>query len=396
MFFDAIQQESPDPLFGIQKAFSEDEREAKVDLSVGIYKTLTLITPTLSSVKSAEKELLKEDRTKEYLPIEGDRAFIEQCGDLLFGRSLWSREKERIAGLQAIGGTSALRLGAEFLRQELSDHIFVSNPTWPNHHNVFERCGMNVKHYPYYDKENKCLAYQQMFSYLESLPPGSIIVMHAVCHNPTGIDPTEEQWKELSDLFLKKKLIPFFDCAYHGFGSTLFEDAKAMRLFVEKGNDMLIAYSFSKNMGLYNERIGALYIITQCVKSASHVMSKLRAVIRGNYSNPSWHGAAIVEKVLSSEKLRKEWETELSKMRKRIEEMREFFIMKLSSHTKIDFSFLKGHSGMFSYTGLEKEQVLRLKDEYAIYLPHDGRINIAGLNHQNVDYVTDALLAVWK
>lgn len=396
-FFDQVSLLPPDPIFGLQAAFLADPREGKVDLSVGVYKTADLKTPILSSVKKAEKILLETEKSKGYLPGEGDKSYLEQVGLLTFGEEFWKRSADRIQAAQSIGGTGALRLGAEFLKQEVSETIYVSDPTWPNHRGVFGRLGMKVASYPYYDSTRQILLFEELCHFLNSLPARSIVVLHACCHNPTGADLSQEQWKALSLIFWDKNLVPFFDCAYQGFDRGMEEDAFALRLFAEAGHEMLVALSYSKNFSLYGERAGALFVVTPSQKIAGHVESKIKNIIRQNYSNPPIHGVSIVATILQSPALKKEWEQELSSMRERVNQMRNALAQALVARTeKGNFSFLENRTGLFSFCGLRKEQVERLIAEFAIYMTGDGRINITGLNEGNLDYVVNAILAVHK
>lgn len=395
-FFEHVSLAPPDPIFGLTQAFNADPRTSKVNLTVGLYKTKELQTPVLECVKKAEKELLNGEKSKEYLPLDGDKAYLDHIGPLVFGEGFWGASHMRIARLQTVGGTSALRTGGEFLHNEkIGEVIYLSDPTWANHRAIFPRAGLKVENYPYYDRESQSLDFKKMHSALEKLPSKSIILLHASCHNPTGADLTLEQWKELSTLFLKKRLIPFFDLAYQGLDRGLEEDAEAVRLFAREGHEMLVAYSLSKNFSLYAERVGALFVVGETHKIAEHVRSKLVMTTRPNYSNPPLHGARIVAMILSSPKLRQEWEKELSVMRARIFEMRNTLADELISKSKkVDFRFLKNRSGLFCFSGLSSLQVERLIKDFGIYMTADGRINAAGLNHQNLPFVVNAILSV--
>lgn len=381
-FFEKIPLAPPDPILGLTLAFQEDTRSTKVNLGAGIYKTADLRTPVLSCVKSAESVLLDTEKSKEYLPIEGDHLFIDRIGELIFGDALW---EERIAGFQTVGGTGALKIGGTFLKEEADKPIWLSVPTWPNHRAVFLSCGLKVDHYPYYK------VFEKMIDCLESMQPGSIVVLHASCHNPTGWDLNLEQWKTVLALFKQKKLIPFFDCAYQGFGRGFEEDVEAIRLFAREGLEMLVAVSSAKNFSLYGERVGALFIVAESTKIAEHISSRVKQIIRTTYSSPPMHGAKIVAHILSTSSLRKSWEEELNDMRQRINSLRFSLCERLGE----EFSHLKSGLGMFAFTGLDKSGVDRLKTEYGIYMPSDGRINVCGLNQDNLDYVVDAIKQVY-
>lgn len=385
----------PDPILGLTVAFHRDTRKEKVNLGVGLYKTEDLRTPVLGSVKSAESALLDSEKSKEYLHIDGDRHYLEAMGKLVFGEEAWTKEEGRIASFQTLGGTGALKVGGTFLQEEAKNSIWISVPTWPNHLGVFKNCGLNVQNYSYYDGQKHEIDFESLISSLKKMSPGEIVVLHASCHNPTGCDLSLEQWKILCSLFKEKKLIAFFDFAYQGFGIGLDEDAGAVRLFMENGLEMLIAVSNAKNLSLYGERAGCLYIVSESAKVAEHITSRVKQMIRVNYSNPPIHGAKVAGYILSTLSLRKMWENELKEMRERINLMRIELNDRLFAKSKIvDFSHLKRGRGMFGFTGLTKAHVDRLIAEFAIYMPSDGRINVCGLNQENLDYVVDSIVVV--
>ncbi|MES2345270.1 MAG: amino acid aminotransferase [Chlamydiota bacterium] len=393
MFFEKVEEAPVDAIFGLGTAFYADPRTTKVNLSVGIYKSADLKTPILKSVKDAEQLLITEEETKDYLPIEGHKEYLQRTGALVFGEEFWNKHKGRIAAVQSIGGTGALRLGGDFLRKETSDTAYISDPTWPNHKGVFLKCGFKVESYPYYDKVGEKVDFERLIGFLEKLSPKSIVILHACCHNPTGADLTLEQWKMISDLFFAKKLFPFFDFAYQGFDLGFEEDARAVRLFANEGHEMLIASSYSKNFTLYSERVGALFVLTDSEKTTKNVLSQLKILVRTNYSNPPRHGAAIVSMILGRPELKKEWEAEIAHFRARIAEMRNVFVRALTAKNP-RFQFLEDRRGLFSFCGLEKAQVERLVKEFGIYMTLDGRINIAGLTPGNMDYVINAIVTV--
>jgi len=394
-FFDQVAQHPPDPIFGLQAAFRLDKRPTKVDLSVGVYKTEEGNTPIMGAVKKAEKAIFESEKSKEYLPPDGDKKFLEQVGVLTFGAEWWKKSSSRVHAAQTIGGTGGLRLGGDFLKQEIGDTIYISDPTWPNHRGVFTRCGLKVIEYPYYDPVKRELDFAQFYNFLSKLPEKSIILLQTCCHNPTGADLNFEQWKKLSHLFFERNFFPFFDCAYQGFDRSMEEDVQPIRLFAESGHALFAALSYSKNFSLYGERVGALFSVASSEKIAENVASKIKNIIRQNYSNPPRHGAAIVSTILQTPDLRREWEKELGEMRTRINQMRKQFADALVSQaTKNDFSFLEDCIGLFSFCGLHKEQVARLIEEFGIYMTGDGRVNIAGLNQRNLDYVVQAIIKV--
>lgn len=393
--FDRIDLAPPDPIFGLVKAYQADPRPNKINLLIGFYKTEQLTTPVLECVKKAEALLLKNEKNKEYLPIDGNPAFIEKIGLLIFGEALWNKSKERIYGAQAIGGTGALRTLADFFKKEITQEIWISDPTWPNHLGIFKSAGLNVHKYPYYERSSHSLVFEKMRECFNTLPRGSLVLFHSNCHNPTGYDLSQTEWKELSHLFLAKGLIPFFDIAYQGFGKGIEEDVWAVRYFFEQGHEIAIAYSCAKSFSLYGERVGALYIAMGASKNSQQIQSQIKALIRTNYSNPPIHGAAAVAAVLSSAELTEEWKSDLVQIRKRIMQMRKMFLEALKgARTQRDFQFMERASGLFSYTGLDAKQVERLISEYGIYLPSDGRINVTGLNKSNLEYVVNAMIKV--
>jgi len=395
VFFEQIELAPPDPILGLAVAFNADKRSYKVNLSVGVYKTADLNTPILASVKQAEADLWISEKNKNYLPIDGDKTYLNEVGILIFGKPFWETSSARIAAIQGVGGTGSLRLGMDFLKQEVNDHLYYSKPTWVNHLQMSSKVGMITHAYPYYDVKNHCFEFDKMVAFLEKLTPKSILLLHAVCHNPTGADPTLEQWKLLSDLFLTKQLFPFFDFAYQGFAKGIEEDAAAIRLFAEAGHEMVVANSFSKNFGLYGERAGGLFVVTHSDQTAVHITSQLKVLARTHYSNPPMHGAKIIAHILKDPLLKKQWEEELTVMRQHIIKMKEALTAQLILKSKKrDFSFLKERHGLFCFCGLAKGEVDRLISEYGIYMTEDGRINVVGLNKDNLDYVVNAIIHV--
>ncbi len=352
----------PDPILGLLSAFRAEARPNKVNLGVGIY----LWEPIMESVQKAELRMAAAGENKYYLPIDGDPDYLKLLHQLLLGKT-----HDRIFGAQTVGGTSALRLAGDCLRQ-LLDHkaIYICKPTWGNHLKIFPAAGLSIEEY-------------QMDA-IESVPPGSPILFHTCCQNPTGIDPTEEEWRQIATTVKKNKLLPIFDTAYQGFGDGLEEDVFSVRHFVEEGIDLMVTYSCSKNFGLYSERTGALFVATPSRQVAERLGSRAKQLIRTNYSNPPCHGARIVRTILSDETLAQEWRQEVDQMRTRIHEMRDTF----AERTGLRIAQQKG---MFSFLGMNKEQVERLTLEFAIYLPASGRINLTGLTAQNLDYVVEAI-----
>ncbi|MBF5059292.1 aromatic amino acid transaminase [Candidatus Neptunochlamydia vexilliferae] len=391
--FEKVEPVPPDPIFGLAARFRKDKRSNKIDLTLGVYKGKSLKIEILRSVKEAEKILIKMEKDKGYLPMGGDERFVQESQKLIFGEALCKTLKGKVFGAQTVGGTGALRLGGDFLAREVTKCVYVSDPTWPNHIGIFEAAGMEVKKYPYYNKETHALDFQKMLDYLSALPEKSLVVLHACCHNPTGCDPTQAEWKELSALLLKKKLIPFFDFAYQGFGRGLDEDAWAIRYFAEQGHEMFVAASYSKNFALYGERIGSLSILAKNEQVSQNLASVVRRIARVNYSNPPRHGGEIVATILQDLGLTKLWKGEVDQMRKRIEEMRSELIHALSGQFGKDkYGFLKRRSGLFSMLGLEGSQVDRMIEEYGVYLTRSGRINLTGLSEDNLPNILEAMI----
>ncbi len=384
-----------DPVLGLTVAFLEDPRPHKVNLGVGVFREENLKTPVLKSVKEAERVLLKEEMTKEYLPIAGLPIFAERMGELVFGKELWEKERKKIDGFQSVGGTGALRIGAKFLKRECEKEVFIPQETWANHRGVFSDAFLKVSAYPYYDAEKGCVAFEKMLGFLKEVPEGSIVLLHACCHNPTGADLNQKQWEEMAALCEKKKFIPFLDFAYQGFGRGLEEDAFAPRLFLKRGFSFLMAASCSKNFGLYAERVGILFVVTEATQVAHHVWSRMNQLIRTDYTTPPLHGASIVAHILGDKELKRMWEEELDAMRTRITAMRDLFSKELTRATKKrDYRFLQDTFGMFAFCHLEKEQTERLISEHAIYMMSGGRLNLCGLNESNLPRVVEAIASV--
>lgn len=391
-FFNDLTLLPPDAILGLPSLFAADPRPCKVNLGIGAYKTAEGASLVLNCVRKAEVQLLQKNLSKDYLPIEGDEAFLSCSLQLLFGSDLSQLNPKNIFAAQTIGGSGALRIAGEFLANNVNRTLFQSQPSWPNHKQIFERAGLNVDNYPYYDISQNKIDFDAMMKAVQNMSQGNIILLHACCHNPTGLDLSLEQWQELSKIIKKRQLIPLFDLAYQGFGQSLDADAQAVRLFAKEGHEMLVCYSFSKNFGLYGERLGFLAAITTNADAAQKVASQIKANIRGNYSTPPLQGARIIKTILKSEELTHEWHIELQNMRERIQEMRSAFIAALLvKGVNKDLSFMHQQSGLFSLLGLSVEQVQRLRQEKGIYMPSNGRINIAGLNTQNIEYVAEAI-----
>jgi aspartate/tyrosine/aromatic aminotransferase len=368
--------------------FQADKRPEKISLMVGTYHDELLRRELMPVVKQAKKKVEEKEQLADYLPIDGLNSLPGLLGSLVFGEKGWKEAAERIHGVQGIGGTGALRVGAEFLAQHLSKVVALPEPTWANHKSIFGQAGFEVRLIPYYNRSEHRFDLRQFVEGLESLAEKTVVLLHACCHNPTGSDPTEADWKAISDVCKKKHLIPFFDMAYQGFGKGVEEDAFAVRFFLTQGHEMLVAYSCSKNFSLYCQRVGALFVVCENGAVKQRVETQVRRTIRAMISNPPAYGAKVVEEVLTHRKA--EWIEELNQMRKRIETFRHMLAQKLPSH----FQFILSHQGMFSYLDLTKIQVQMLIEKHAIYTLDSGRINVAGLTTTNIDQVTASIAQV--
>jgi len=394
--FEQVSMAAADPILGLTDAFKKDPRVEKINLGVGIYKNESGLTPILATVKEAEKRLLAEESTKSYLSIEGIAAYGNAVQKLLFGKNSEIITANRARTAQSPGGTGALRTAADFAVKKLGiKRIWVSNPTWANHGNVFSTAGLNVASYDYYNPETKDLDFDAMLKSLQAVDAGELVLFHGCCHNPTGIDPTPEQWEILAKLMADLGAIPFFDFAYQGFAKGVEEDAQGLRIFAKYNKELLIANSFSKNFGLYNERVGGITLVAEDSDIAESAFSQIKACIRSNYSNPPAHGAAVVAMILNDDQLYKQWDQEVADMRMRIQEMRELFLATLKEKgISGDYSFIIRQNGMFSFSGLSVEQVNRLRDEFAVYIVGSGRISVAGMTKDNMQPLCDALAKV--
>jgi len=394
--FSAVEMAPRDPILGLNESFNADTRSAKVNLGVGVYFDDNGKVPLLSAVKVAEKARLESLPARGYQPIEGLAIYNQAVQTLLFGKESSLLAEGRVVTAEALGGTGALKVGADYLRRLLPDAtVYLSDPSWENHRGIFESAGFPVDSYPYYDAATRGVNFEAMKAKLNTLPSGSIIVLHACCHNPTGADLLETQWRETIEAIRKRGLVAFIDMAYQGFADGIAEDALALNLFVDSGLQFFVASSFSKSFSLYGERVGALSIVTAAKDESARVMSQIKRVIRTNYSNPPTHGGAVVAAVLSSPELRQMWENDLAGMRERIRAMRSSLVEKLKAKgTARDFSFVIKQRGMFSYTGLSAEQVARLQSEFGVYAVSTGRVCIAALNTRNIDHVASAIAAV--
>ena len=369
----------PDSILGLSDAFARDSRTNKINLTVGVYKDEQGRTPILATVKKAEEILFKTEASKSYMPIEGHPEYLTAVVDLIYGKSI---DISRVAAAQTPGGTGALRVGADtVIRHFPGTRIWLSNPTWANHGSIFQASGMETPIYPYLTGDKTSLDFAAVMSELNSKGRrGDLVCLHACCHNPTGIDPTLEQWREISELLASKQMIPFVDFAYQGFGDGLEADALPLHSLLEKNHEVIVCNSFSKNFGLYSERVGSVSLVSKDPAKTEAALSQIRQAIRCNYSNPPRHGAATVSAILNDPTLRQEWIAEVNAMRSRISKMRTMFIEGMkATNVDQDFSFLSRQKGMFSYSGLNSMQADWLKNERGIYIVGTGRINVAGM-----------------
>lgn len=396
--FAAVEMAPRDPILGLNEAFNADTRSTKVNLGVGVYFDDNGKIPLLAAVKAAEDVRVKAALPRGYQPIEGAPAYNQAVQNLLLGKDSALIANGQVITAQALGGTGALKIGADYLKR-LSPNakVYISDPSWENHRALFESAGFVVENYPYYDASTRGVDFAGMKACLNGLAAGSIIVLHACCHNPTGADLSDAQWQEVVDICGARGLVPFLDMAYQGFADGIDADAVAVRAFSASGLQFFVSSSFSKSFSLYGERVGALSIITASKDESARVLSQLKRVIRTNYSNPPIHGGALVAAVLASPELRQMWETELAGMRDRIRAMRTGLVAAIKAQgVAQDFSFVVQQRGMFSYTGLSAAQVERMKEEFGIYAVSTGRICLAALNSKNVDYVAKAIAEVTK
>jgi aromatic-amino-acid transaminase len=394
--FQHLEPYAGDPILSLNEAFGHDPRTHKVNLSIGIYFDDEGRIPVLDSVRQAEAQMLAASATKSYLPIEGDATMRRAVQALLFGADHPALAAGRVATLQTVGSSGGLKVGADFLKRWLpGSAVWVSDPTWDNHRAMFEGAGVAVHTYPYYDAVSGGLKFDAMCEALRALAPRSIVLLHACCHNPTGVDLTRAQWDTLIPLLVERELLPYLDLAYQGYGDGIDEDAYAVRQLAASGATFIVANSFSKSMSVYGERAGALSFVCADAAEADLVLGQLKATVRRNYSSPPIHAAGIVARVLGDAALRPQWEAEVAAMRQRIAAMRRSLHGVLSARLPgRDVGYFLSQRGMFSYTGLTAAQVDRLREEHAVYLVRSGRMCVAGLSTRNVERVADAFAAV--
>ncbi|MBP7605698.1 MAG: aspartate/tyrosine/aromatic aminotransferase [Giesbergeria sp.] len=394
--FTAVEMAPRDPILGLNEQFNADPNPHKVNLGVGVYFDEDGKLPLLQCVQAAEQAMMAKPSARGYLPIDGIAAYDSAIKTLVFGADSEPVVSGRVATVQAIGGTGALKIGADFLKKLSPDaKVLISDPSWENHRALFTNAGFAVGTYAYYDAVHRGINFAGMLASLEAAAPGTIIVLHACCHNPTGYDLTPAQWDEVIAVVQKKKLTPFLDMAYQGFGNGITQDGAVIGKFVAAGMIFFVSTSFSKSFSLYGERVGGLSVLCTDKEEASRVLSQLKIVIRTNYSNPPTHGGAVVASVLNNPELRALWEEELGSMRVRIKAMRQKLVDGLkAAGVQQDMSFMTEQIGMFSYSGLNKDQMLRLRSEFGVYGTDTGRICVAALNNNNVAYVCESIAKV--
>ncbi len=394
-FFETIGMLPDDPSLSLPSAFAFDPRKRKVNLASCDYLDTNGSPVTFSCARKAEMMLTGKGVNHDALPLEGHKEYIQSTLKLLLGENSPVIAAEEVFGIQTLGGTHALSIAAEFLSHQIKSSLYLSSPTWQEHKSILSQGGLSTKQYSYYDSLHHCLDFPALCQSIEKMEPGAVIVLQACCHNPTGFDPSKEQWKELSTLIKKQKLLPLFDVAYQGMGHGLEEDVWPIRYFVEQQHEVIIAYTFSKNMELLYERLGLLAFVTHNKETVHRIKSQVRSIMRHHYASPPSFGANVIASILNTPTLKMEWEKELESMRDRFSDLRRSLLSHLQSKgVEKDFSFLNQQCGMFSFCGLDRSQVHRLRQENGIYIPLNGNINIAGLNWQNIDYVTEAVLTV--
>ncbi len=397
MFFDRIEAAPADPILGLTEAFRSDPNPNKINLGAGVYQDETGVNPILKCVKEAEKIILETEKSKSYLPITGLPEYGTLVRAQIFGADSPLVSNGTAVTCHCPGGTGALRIGSDFIKQQnVATTVWISDPTWANHYQIVTSACLKFERYPYYDRVTHGLAFDRMLETLAQAREGDVVLLHACCHNPTGVDPTVEQWEKIADFLAEEKLRAFIGFGYQGLGRGGEEDAAAVRIIASRCKEMLIASSFSKNLGLYNERVGALTIISPNKEIADKVLSQLKITVRTSMSTPPAHGEKIVTTVLGTPALRNLWQLELTEMRERIREMRILLAKKLAEAGAGDYKFITEQNGMFSFSGLNKDQVRELKEKHGIYIVGSGRICVACINHKNIDALVAAIVAVSK
>lgn len=393
--FSGVDLAPADPILGLTEAFQTDQRADKVNLGVGVYLDEQGKLPLLECIRAAGVQVATSPKPHGYLPITGLPEYNEAVRELVFGADAAAVANGRVATVQALGGTGALKVGADFLRDALpSARVLISDPSWENHRQIFARAGFKVSTYSYYDDEEKSIDFGGMLASLRRAPAGSVVVLHACCHNPTGYDLDPGQWQEVIDVLAECGHLPFVDMAYQGFADGIAEDGQLVRMLVDSGLEFVAATSFSKSLGLYGQRVGAFHIVASHRDAVERSLSQVKIRIRANYSNPTIHGAALAATVLNDPALRTLWETELGHMRRRIAALRTQLVESLTASGVTDMGFIAEQRGMFSYSGLTKEQMVRLREEHGVYGTDAGRICVAAINDGNMDKVVAAISAV--
>jgi len=394
--FNAVEMAPRDPILGLNEQFAADTNPQKVNLGVGVYYDDNGKLPLLKCVQHAEQDMMKAPSARGYLPIDGIAAYDSAVKGLVFGAESEPVTSGRVATIQAIGGTGGLKVGADFLKKlSPAAKVLISDPSWENHRALFTNAGFTVESYPYYDAAKRGINFEGMLEALNSAPAGTIVVLHACCHNPTGYDITAAQWDQVIAAVKARQLTPFLDMAYQGFGHGIAEDGAVIGKFVDAGLSFFVSTSFSKSFSLYGERVGALSVLCKDKEEASRVLSQLKITIRTNYSNPPIHGGAVVAAVLNDPSRRAVWEAELAEMRTRIKAMRQTLVEGLkTAGVQQDMSFITSQIGMFSYSGLSKDQMVRLRNEFGVYGTDTGRMCVAALNSKNIDYVCASIAKV--
>jgi len=394
--FSAVEMAPRDPILGLNEQFAADSNPNKVNLGVGVYYDDNGKLPLLACVQKAEQAMMEKPSARGYLPIDGIAAYDSAVQTLVFGAQSPSVQAKRVATVQCLGGTGGLKVGADFLKRlNPKAKVLISDPSWENHKALFTQAGFDVQAYPYYDAQALGVDFPKMLASLASAEPGTIVVLHACCHNPTGYDITPSQWKQVVDTVKNQGLTAFLDMAYQGFGHGIAEDGAVIDLFVQAGLSFFVATSFSKSFSLYGERVGALSVHCETADEAAKVLSQLKIAIRTNYSNPPIHGGSVVAAVLNNPEWRSLWEGELAEMRVRIKEMRQKLVEGLkAAGVQRDMGFITQQIGMFSYSGLSKDQMIRLRNEFGVYGTDTGRMCVAALNSKNIDYVCSSIAKV--
>ncbi|MRD45833.1 amino acid aminotransferase [Caenimonas koreensis] len=394
--FTAVEMAPRDPILGLNEQFNADQNPRKVNLGVGVYYDDAGKLPLLECVQIAEKQMMEAPKARGYLPIDGIVAYDSAVKSLVFGADSEPVKSNRVATVQALGGTGGLKIGADFLKKiNPNAKVLISDPSWENHRALFTQAGFTVESYPYYNAATRGIDFDGMLGALNAAAEGTIVVLHACCHNPTGYDITAAQWDQVIAAVKARKLVPFLDMAYQGFGYGIAEDGAVIQKFVAAGLSFFVSTSFSKSFSLYGERVGALSVLCQDAEETSRVLSQLKIMIRTNYSNPPTHGGQVCAMVLNTPELRALWEKELAGMRTRIKQMRVTLVEKLkAAGVKQDMSFITQQIGMFSYSGLTKDQMVRLRNEFGVYGTDTGRMCVAALNSQNIDYVCESIAKV--